>query len=81
MGAPFISLYTILPNTCALCPISGGVLMPRYDLRCTECGHVHEACVPVVARHDQTCPLCAGDCKPVLHPSPRVWKCEEPSHK
>ncbi len=40
--------------------------MPRYTLRCNHCDNTHEVCVPISARHEQSCPLCGGDCKPII---------------
>lgn len=48
--------------------------MPRYDYRCTECGHVYEKREGFDAPSVQACPACAGTARRLLTPPAIVFK-------
>jgi putative FmdB family regulatory protein len=48
--------------------------MPRYDYRCTECGHVYEKREGFDAPAVQECPVCQGTSRRVLTPPAIVFK-------
>jgi putative FmdB family regulatory protein len=48
--------------------------MPRYDYRCTNCGHVYEKREGFDAPAVQECPECAGTARRVLTPPAIVFK-------
>ncbi len=48
--------------------------MPKYDYRCSECGHVYEKREGFDAPSVQTCPQCAGTARRVLTPPAIVFK-------
>lgn len=48
--------------------------MPKYDYRCTACGHVYEKREGFDAPAVQTCPLCEGQARRVLTAPAIVFK-------
>jgi putative FmdB family regulatory protein len=48
--------------------------MPRYDYRCTECGHLYEKREGFDAPAVQECPVCSGTARRVLTPPAIVFK-------
>ena len=48
--------------------------MPRYDYRCTECGHEFEVKQSFSDEPVAGCPLCDVDCRRVIHSVPVVFK-------
>jgi len=48
--------------------------LPKYDYRCTACGHVYEKREGFDAPAVQTCPLCEGQARRVLTAPAIVFK-------
>ena len=48
--------------------------MPKYDYRCTACGHVYEKREGFDAPSVQQCPTCAGEARRVFVPPAIVFK-------
>ena len=48
--------------------------MPRYEYRCTECGHQYERREGFDAPSTQHCPKCQGESRRVLYAPPILFK-------
>ena len=48
--------------------------MPRYDYRCTECGHEFEVKQSFSDEPVAACPLCGVESRRVIHSVPVVFK-------
>lgn len=48
--------------------------MPRYDYRCTSCGHQFELRQSFSAATVQECPICGADSNRKIHAPPVIFK-------
>jgi putative FmdB family regulatory protein len=48
--------------------------VPRYDYRCTACGHFYEKLESFEAPASQPCPVCSQTARRVISPPPIIFK-------
>jgi putative FmdB family regulatory protein len=48
--------------------------VPRYDYRCTACGHFYEKLESFEAPASQPCPVCGQTARRVISPPPIIFK-------